>query len=267
MFRGLRTSVVAGALLASLVGVLVVGLLTPTAPSDRVIRFATEADFPPFNERSPPYGKITGWEIELGMAMCAKMHRKCEFVAQDWDGMIPGLLVHRFDGIFAAMTITAERRKKIEFTDPYYKTTAQFVAKNTLEVDRSSKSLGGLRIGTNPGVTQCYLSKHYPDAQVKVYQNAQDLFLDLQSGRVDAILSEPVQAEFGLIRRTPKGSFAFHGDPVQDPDCFGEGVGIGVRKDDPALRIALNKALAAVRADGTYDRLTVKYFGSDIFGK
>jgi lysine-arginine-ornithine-binding protein len=267
LFSGLRTIVVAGVLLAVFVGALLVVLPRPTAPSDRMIRFATEADYPPFNEREPPYGRITGWEIELGMAMCAKMNRRCEFVAQDWDGMIPGLLVHRFDGIFAAMTITPERRKKIEFTDPYYKTTAQFVARNNLNIDRSAKDLGGLRIGTNPGVTQCYLSKHYPDAKIKVYQNAQDLFLDLQSGRVDAILSEPVQAEFGLIRQSPRGVFAFRGDPVQDPDCFGEGVGIGVRKDDTALRIALNKALTAVRADGTYHRLTLKYFGSDIFGK
>jgi lysine-arginine-ornithine-binding protein len=258
MFNALRTIVSAGALLAALVG---------PAAADSEIRFATEAAYPPFNERAPPYGNITGWEIDLGMAMCAKINRKCEFVAQEWDGMIPGLLVHRFDGIFSAMTITAERKKKIDFTDPYYMTTAQFVAKKNLKIDHSAKDLGGLKIGTTPGITQCYLSKHYPDAKVRLYQNAQDLFLDLQSGRVDAILSEPVQAEFGLIRQNPGADFAFHGDPVQDPDCFGQGIGIGVRKADTALRTALNEALAAVRADGTYHRLTVKYFCSDIFGK
>jgi len=261
MFSLLRTIVSAGAALAVLVG--------PAAATagDRVIRFATEANYPPFNERAPPYGKITGWEIDLGMAMCAKMNRKCEFVAQEWDGMIPGLLVHRFDGIFSAMTITPERRQKIDFTDPYYKTTARFVARKNLQIDRAAKDLGGLKIGTTPGVTQCYLSKYYPNAKIKIYQTSQDLFLDLQSGRVDAILTEPVQAEFGLIRQNPGTDLAFHGDPVQEPSCFGEGIGIGVRKDDTALRMALNKALAAVRADGTYHRLTMKYFGSDIFGK
>jgi lysine-arginine-ornithine-binding protein len=257
MFNALRTIVSAGALLAALIG---------PAAANSEIRFATEAGYPPFNERAPPSGKITGWEIDLGMAMCAKMNRKCKFVAQDWDGMIPGLLSHRFDGIFSAMTISAERKKKIYFTDPYYKTTAQFVAKRNLKIDRSVEDLGGLTIGTTPGITQCYLSKHYPDAKVRIYQTTQNLFLDLQSGRVDAIFSEPVQAEFGLIRENPGADFAFDGDPVQDPGCFGEGVGIGVRKDDTALRTALNEALAAVRADGTYYRLTVKYFGSDIFG-
>jgi lysine-arginine-ornithine-binding protein len=258
MFEALRTIVSAGALLVVSIG---------PAAADSEIRFATEAAYPPFNERSPPYGKITGWEIDLGMAMCAKMNRTCKFVAQEWDGMIPGLLVHRFDGIFSAMTITAEREKKINFTDPYYVTTAQFVAKRDLKIDRSAKDLGGLRIGTPPGTTQCYLSKHYPDAKVSQYENAQEMFLDLRSGRVDAIPSEPVQAEFGLIRQNPGANFAFIGDPVQDCGCFGEGIGIGIRKEDTALRIALNKALAAIRADGTYHRLTVKYFGSDIFGK
>jgi lysine-arginine-ornithine-binding protein len=258
MLDALRTIISAGALLAALVGL---------AAADSEIRFATEAAYPPFNERAPPYGKITGWEIDLGMAMCTKMNRKCEFVAQEWDGMIPGLLAHRFDGIFSAMTITAERKKKIDFTDPYYMTTAQFVAKTNLRIDRSAKDLGGLRIGTTAGVTQCYLSKHYPDAKVSNYRTAEDMFLDLQSGRVDTILSEPVEAEFGLIRENPGADFAFHGDPVQDAECFGEGIGIGVRKEDTALRTALNQALAAVRADGTYHQLTVKYFGSDIFGK
>ena len=258
MFHALRSIVSAGALLVALAG---------AAAADSELRFATEAGYPPFNERAPPSGKITGWEIDLGMAMCAKMNRKCEFVAQEWDGMIPGLLSHRFDGIFSSMTITAERKRKIDFTDPYYKTTAQFVAKKNLRIDRSAEDLGGLQIGATPGTTQCYLSKHYPDARVSNYDNAQDMFLDLRSGRVDAILSEPVQAEFGLIRQNPSADFAFNGDPVQDPECFGEGIGVGVRKEDTALRLALNEALAAVRADGTYHRLTVKYFGFDIFGK
>ena len=83
MLKAVRTLASISVLLAALVG---------PADADTEIRFATEAAFPPFNERSPPYGKITGWEIDLGMAICAKMNRKCEFVAQEWDGLIPGLL-------------------------------------------------------------------------------------------------------------------------------------------------------------------------------
>ncbi|MDB6051302.1 MAG: Polar amino acid transport system substrate-binding protein/lysine/arginine/ornithine transport [Pseudomonas sp.] len=234
--------------------------------ADDVIRFATEAAYPPFNERAPD-GTIIGWEIDLGMAMCEKIHRKCEFVAQDWDGMIPGLLSKRFDGIFASMTITEERKKRIDFTNKYYQSPARFVAKKDFKIDRSASNLGGVRLGTLAGVAQCYLQKHYPDAKVSIYPSAEDMYLDLHAGRLDSILSETVQADFGLIRKNPDAGYAFIGEPVLDKECFGEGIGIGVRKDDVELKTLLNKAIAEVRADGTYDKIEAKYFGYDIYGQ
>ena len=236
------------------------------AAADNVIRFATEAAYPPFNERSPD-GSIIGWEVDLGMAMCEKIHRKCEFVAQDWDGMIPGLLSKRFDGIFASMTITEERKKKIDFTDKYYQSPARFVARKETNIDRSATNLGGVKLGTLAGVTECFIQKHYPDAKVSIYRSAEDMYLDLHAGRVDSILSETVQADFGLIRKNPDAGYAFVGEPALDKQCFGEGIGIGVRKNDPELKALLNKAIAEVRADGTYDRIVAKYFGYDIYGQ
>lgn len=236
------------------------------AAAENVIRFATEAAYPPFNERAPD-GTIIGWEVDLGMAMCEKIHRKCEFVAQDWDGMIPGLLSKRFDGIFASMTITDERKQRIEFTDKYYQSPARFVAKKEVNIDRSASNLGGVRLGTLSGVTQCFLQKHYPDAKVSIYRSAEDMYLDLHAGRLDSILSETVQADFGLIRKNPEAGYAFIGEPALDKECFGEGIGIGVRKDDVELRKLLNKAIAEVRADGTYDKIVGKYFGYDIYGQ
>lgn len=236
------------------------------AAADDVIRFATEAAYPPFNERAPD-GSIIGWEVDLGMAMCEKIHRKCEFVAQDWDGMIPGLLSKRFDGIFASMTITEERKKKIDFTDKYYQSPARFVARKDTRIDRAAPDLGGVKLGTLAGVTECYIQKHYPDAKVSIYRSAEDMYLDLHAGRVDSILSETVQADFGLIRKNPEAGYAFVGEPALDKECFGEGIGIGVRKNDPELKALLNKAIAEVRADGTYDRIVAKYFGYDIYGQ
>jgi len=105
-----------------------VALLTASSQgsmAQQVIRFATEAAYPPFNERAAD-GSIVGFEIDLGQALCKKIGRECTFVAQNWDGMIPGLLVKKFDGIFASMTITEERKKQINFTDPYYRSSASF---------------------------------------------------------------------------------------------------------------------------------------------
>ncbi|MXW85734.1 MAG: transporter substrate-binding domain-containing protein [Boseongicola sp. SB0667_bin_21] len=256
MYKSLKKLIAASAVLVATIG---------AASAEDVIRFATEAAYPPFNERAAD-GSIVGWEIDLGMAMCARIERKCEFVAQDWDGMIPGLLSNRFDGIFASMTITEERRQRIDFTNKYYQSPARFVSKEGVEIDRTAPDLGGIRIGTIAGVTECFVKKHYPDAQVGIYRSSEDMFLDLQSGRVDAILNESVQADFGLLRENPDAGYAFRGEPAIDAECFGEGIGIGVRKEDGELRELLNEAIAAVREDGTYDQLVDQYFGYDIYG-
>lgn len=248
-----------------LASALILASVSSGAAQD-VIRFATEAAYPPFNERAAD-GSIVGWEIDLGMAMCERIERQCEFVAQDWDGMIPGLLAGRFDGIFASMSITEERRNVIDFTKKYYQSPARFVAVEGTEIDRSAADLGGIRLGTIGGVTECFIRAHYPDAQMSTYRSAEDMYLDLQAGRLDAILSESVQADFGLIRQNPDAGYAFIGDPAIDADCFGEGIGIGVRKDDVELRGLLNEAIAEVRADGTYDKLVEQYFGYDIYGE
>lgn len=257
MLTSLKRTILATSLVIATLG---------TASADTVIRFATEAAYPPFNERAPD-GSIIGWEIDLGMAMCAKMKRKCEFVAQDWDGMIPGLLSNRFDGIFASMAITPDRQKKINFTNKYYKTPARFVAKKGTKIDRSSPTLGGLKIGVIAGTTECYMKAHYPKVALQVYRSSEDMFLDVQNGRLNAIFSDAIQADFGLIRANPKKGYAFIGEPADDAKCFGAGIGIGVRKGDDKLREELNKAIEAVRADGTYKKLVDKYFGYDIYGK
>lgn len=236
------------------------------AEAEDVIRFATEAAYPPFNGRAAD-GSIVGWEIDLGMAMCEKIGRKCEFVAQDWDGMIPGLLSNRFDGIFASMSITEERKRRIDFTNKYYQTPNYFIAKKGTKIDRSAKDLGGIKVGTIGGVQGCFLTKFYPDAKVSIYPTAEDTYLDLQAGRVDAILAESVQTDFGLIRKNPDAGYAFIGEPAWDKECYGDGVGIGVRKEDVELKNLLNKAIRDVRADGTYDKLVQKYFSYDIYGQ
>ncbi|MEO5757438.1 MAG: transporter substrate-binding domain-containing protein [Mesorhizobium sp.] len=251
--------------LLGLAGAIGIALM-PMMAVAQDITFATEAAYPPFNFRAAD-GSIAGFEIDLGNALCKKMNRNCTFVAQNWDGMIPGLLVKKFDGIFASMTITEERKKQIDFTDPYYQTAAVFVAAEATKIDFADKALGGLKIGTIPGVAQCYLEKAYPNASVQVYQNAEDMFLDIGAGRLDAVFSDRIQLDFGLLKTERGKGFAFQGDPVNEPGCFGEGIGIGLRKQDTELREALNKAIKAVHDDGTYKAINDKYFSYDISGK
>lgn len=239
---------------------------TLMAKAEDTIRFATEGAYPPFNERGPD-GSLKGFEIDLGQALCDKIKRTCEFQAQDWDGMIPGLLANKYDGIFASMAITEERKKKIDFTNKYYQTGGVFVARKGTKIDTGDKALGGKVIGTIPGVTQCYLEKAFPQATVRVYETADSLYLDLESGRVDAILSDAIGVDFGLLKTERGKDMAFASEIYTDRECFGEGVGIGMRKEDAELRQAFNKAIEEVRADGTYDKIAKKYFQYDIYGK
>lgn len=240
--------------------------MSTVAKAEDTIRFATEGAYPPFNERSAD-GSLIGFEIDLGQALCEKIKRKCEFQAQDWDGMIPGLLANKYDGIFASMAITEERKKKIDFTDKYYQTGGAFVTRKGTTLDVSDKALGGKVIGTIPGTTQCYLEKAFPEATVKVYETADSLYLDLVSGRIDAALSDAIGIDFGLLKTERGKDMAFASEIFTDRECFGEGVGIGMRKDDTELREAFNKAISEVRADGTYDRIAKKYFAYDIYGQ
>jgi lysine-arginine-ornithine-binding protein len=246
--------------------IILVGMGAPAIKAQDSIRFATEGAYPPFNERAPD-GSLVGFEIDLGMAMCAKINRKCEFVAQDWDGMIPGLLVRKYDGIFASMAITEERKKQIDFTEKYYQTGGAFVAPKDTKIDLADPTLGDKTIGTIPGTTECYLAKKYPNASVKVYPKADALYLDMSSGRLDAIFSDAIAVDFGFLKTDAGKDMAFASEVIHDRECFGEGVGIGVRKEDGELRELLNKAIAAVRSDGTYDTLQKKYFTYDIYGE
>jgi lysine-arginine-ornithine-binding protein len=237
-----------------------------TAQAQETIRFATEGAYPPFNERAAD-GSLIGFEIDLGQALCEKIKRKCEFLAQDWDGMIPGLLANKYDGIFASMAITEERKKKIDFTDKYYQTGGAFVARKGTALDTKDKALGGKVIGTIPGTTQCYLEKTFPDATVRIYETADSLYLDLVSGRIDAALSDAIGVDFGLLKTERGKDMEFVSEIYTDLECFGEGVGIGMRKEDAGLREEFNRAIAEVRADGTYDKIAKKYFAYDIYGK
>jgi len=238
--------------------------LIASAKAEDTIRFATEGAYPPFNERGAD-GSLIGFEIDLGQALCARIKRQCEFIAQDWDGMIPGLLAHRFDGIFASMLITEERKKQIDFTNRYYQSNFAFVARKGTRLSLDDKKLDGKVIGTIPGSSVCYLEKKFPEATVKVYDSADSMYLDLVSGRIDAITAATV-VDTRFLKSEQGKDMAFVSENFVDPDCFGAGYGIGLRKEDTALREDLNRAIAEVRADGTYSEIAKKYFDYDIYG-
>lgn len=256
----MKTHLVFGLVLSCMLA----GAAAPVAAQDKTILFATEAAYPPFNLLTSD-GKIAGFDVEIGLAACEKMGRTCEFVQQDWDGIVAGLQTRRYDAIFSSMGITEERKKQLLFTDPYYRPSASFVGREDLEVDLKDPALGGLTVGAVPGIYECYVRKAHPQAALTVYPNSDALYLDLTSGRLDLAFNGTVAIANSFLQSDDGKGFALAGDAVRDPECLGEGAGVAMRMEDTALKEALDKAFQEMRADGTYKQINDKYFTFDIY--
>jgi arginine/ornithine transport system substrate-binding protein len=240
---------------------------TPTATAqERKIRIGVEGAYPPFSEIGPD-GKIKGFDIDIGNALCAELKAQCTMINQDFDGMIPSLLARKFDAVLASMSITDERRKAVDFTDKYYHSPERFIGRTGSLTDVSPAGLKGKRIGVQRTTTHDrYVTDVYKDSTIVRYAKQSDVYLDLTAGRVDVAMLDSVAADFGFLR-TPQGKgFGYIGPSANTPKYFGYGSGIAVRKGDTKLREDFNRAIAAIRANGTYKKIQDKYFSFDIYG-
>ncbi|MBT8154768.1 transporter substrate-binding domain-containing protein [Epibacterium ulvae] len=250
-------------LLASAVGTLT--LMAGMASAD-TLRIGVEGAYPPFSKKEAD-GTLSGFDIDIALALCEEMNRECELVEQEWDGMIPALIARKYDAIVASMSITEDRKKRVDFSEKYYFTPSRFVAKEGATYEMTADGTKDLKIGVLRGTTlQCHVEKAYPEADLRLYNTQEDVFADLVAGRLDMQLNNTLQAMDGFLNTEQGQGFAFLGDDVDDPDCLGEGTGIAVRKGDK-LAGELSAAIKAIRADGTYATINDKYFDVDIYGK
>lgn len=252
---------------AFILGTAVAGtLLAGAAAAQEKLRVATEGAYPPFNYTEAS-GKLAGFDVEIAEALCVRLKAECEIVAQDWDGIIPGLLAKKYDMIVASMFITEQRKQQVSFTDIYYRAAMTLVApKNANLTDFSDKGLAGKVIGAQSGTTQGeYAVAAFPSADVRLYPNQDDVNMDLASGRLDLQVSDLLPM-LGWTRDSGDGACCeLVGEPITDEKFVGEGVGIALRKGDDALRTRLNEALVEIRNDGTYAKINAKYFPIDIY--
>ena len=232
------------------------------------IRIGVDATYKPFTYKTPD-GRLAGFDVDIANALCAEMKARCSFVESSWEGIIPGLRANKFDAIVSSMSITDERRKAVDFTDKYYQTPTQAIAK-TGSIDGSLASFKGKRVGVLKASIQETYAKAVvaaAGADVVSYDSTQQSYLDLKSGRLDAVVVDRFEGKGGFLD-TPDGrGFAFVGPELTDPKYFGTGAGIAIRKTDTDLRDRLNAALKTIRADGTWKKIADKYFDFDIYGK
>jgi lysine-arginine-ornithine-binding protein len=230
------------------------------------VKIATEGAYPPFNSVDPS-GKLVGFDVDIGNALCAAAKLDCEWVKQDWDGMIPGLLAKKFDAIIASMSITEERKKKVDFTGKYYNTPARFVAKDGAKFDFTADGMKGKSIGVQRAtIHENFVRDNFPGADVHVYATQDEANADMAAGRLDLLLADSVALDEGFLKTDAGKGFVFVGPPYTDKKWFGEGAGIAVRKGEDKLREAFNGAIKQILDDGTYKKIQAKYFTYDVYG-
>ncbi len=265
-------------------------IITSVYAKDK-IRIGTEGAYPPWNSKDAS-GKLIGFEVELAWSLCRYMERQCEIVEQDWDGMIPALVMRKFDAIMAGMSITAERQKTITFSQGYADEVAQLaVMKGSdlegmdtpsginltiggSDVNKALKTITAALAGKTVCVQTATIHQNFLDSgdvgsvNVRTYKTQDEVNLDLTSGRCDAALAAAV-AFTDYAEKSGKPVVLV--GPTFSGGAFGNGVGVGIRqagddaigKRDAELLKDFNKAIDQARKDGVISRIATKWFGFD----
>lgn len=239
------------------------------AADEKELRIGLDPTYAPFEYKLAD-GKLVGFEVDLAEAICTEMKLRCVFSESSWDGLIPSLLAKKFDVIFSSMSMTEERKKLLTFTDKYYNVPSTLVLKRGSGLDGSPESLKGKRIGVLKASThENYSRKVFAPAGATVvgYPNTQDSYMDMMSGRVDALVANVIEIKSGLLDKPEGKAFEMVGKTIDDPSIFGNGVGGALRKQDTRLLADINLAIKTIRANGTYKKLAEKYFDFDVYGK
>jgi len=239
-------------------------LFAGTVAAQEKLTVGTEGAYPPFNNLTAA-GELVGFDIDIARALCARMAVECDFVAVDWDGLIPALQAGKIDVIAASLTITDERRKHVLFTRKYYATPLAIVARKEVAIATTdATALAGRSLGVQGATWQADFAAGTfgkAGAFMKPYPSQTEAMIDLANGRLDAVLSDKIQL-IDWMKTVGAGCCVMVGD-VAGTDAE---AGIAVRLEDAALRDRLQRALDALRADGSYDEIRKRYFDFDIFG-
>ncbi len=247
------------------------------------IRIGTEGAYPPWNAKDEK-GKLIGFEVELANWLCIYMKADCTLVEQDWDGMIPGLIMRKYDAIMAGMSITDERMKTINFSQGYADEVASLAVMKGSSLEgmdtpkainlstggggakKALKTLTAALAGKTIGVQTATIHQNFLESgdvgsvKIRTYKTQDEVNLDLAAGRIDAALAAAV-AFTDYAEKSGKAVVLV--GPTFSGGAFGNGVGVGIRKDDTALLKRFNAAINQARKSGKISELAIKWFGFD----
>jgi polar amino acid transport system substrate-binding protein len=226
-----------------------------------VIRFLTETDYPPFNFAGPD-GNPQGFNVDLARMMCEELKVGCTVQMRRFETLLAALNENRGDAVIASLAATADARARVDFSDPYYRTPARFVARRDSAIDDPlPEKLEGRKVAVVAGTAhEAYLKALFTEVEVRPYQNAEVARLALRRGDVDLLFGDAISLAFWLNGTDSENCCEFRGGPYLDSRYFGEGIGIAVRKGNDAMRQVLNYALFRVWEQGRFTDLWLRYF-------
>ncbi|MDB5632972.1 MAG: extracellular solute-binding protein family 3 [Tardiphaga sp.] len=231
-----------------------------------VIRFLTETDYPPFNFTGPD-GNPAGFNVDLARLLCEEIKVTCTIQMRRFETLLDAIASNRGDAIIASLAVTPQIRARVDFTDPYYRAPARFVArKNAVMPEVRPEYLEGKKVGAIAGSShEAYLKTMFTDAVLTSYPNDDALRQALRRGDVDFIFGDAISLAFWINGTDSADCCAFSGGPFVESRYFGEGIGIAVRKGNDTLRQALNWALFRLWEKGRYTDLWLRYFSVSPF--
>lgn len=242
-------------------------VLSPAVSAQEKLDVGSECTYFPFNYRDSD-GVLKGYDIDVANEVGKRLKAKIEYTCMKFDGLIPALLAGKFDLIAASLSITEERRTKIDFSVPYRLSIGQFVAPKAkkLQLFNADGSLNkpafkGVRIGIQRATTyDSWFQAVVPDANLVRYEGVEAIYLDLKAGRVDAIMTNPMKTYLEFLSKPDGAGFEVVGPQIAEEKYFGTGAGIGLRKGNDALLKRIDVALTEMKKDGTLDQFSKKYF-------
>ena len=277
----MKTTIAAA--LAAICSAALMPATSASAKEWKKVVIGTEGAYAPWNLTKSD-GKLDGYEIELTNELCKRMKVECTYVTQDWDGAIPALVAGKYDVLMDAVSITPERLKVIDFTNPYAATPAGFAAvkgtklpldgkmerltgdkaHDAAVVDALKPALKGKTIGIQTATVYTkFVTENFGDvATIREYKTEAEHDLDLAAGRIDFAFDDDT-VFLAAFKDPANKNLTLVGPKIGGP-IWGPGEGYGIRKNEPELKAMFNKAIASALKDGTIKKLSMKWFGVDV---
>jgi polar amino acid transport system substrate-binding protein len=258
----------AGALAQATAPVFVPGFWDPKRRPDKpepgrvtTIRFLTEEDYPPFNFKGPD-GQPIGFNVDLARAICIELSLQCTIQVRRFDTLVESLDEGKGDAVIASLAINPETRKRLDFTDRYYRSPARFIARKEFPLEQAMPELiAGKKVAVVAGTAhEAYLRAFFAEAAIQPVAHLETALGALKRGEADLVFADGIALAFWLNGRDSAGCCVFRGGAFTEGRYFGEGVGIAVKKGNETLRRALDYALFRLWEKGVYTDLYLRYF-------